>query len=322
MNTPDPRGLAGSAPIRTTSPEGPWTRVDTAMGDRGFALVYGLMEDWGDHGLPEDRLVRVLGPEAGRYLGIRRAETRRRFAASRLLLKHAAGAVLDADPTDLELTRSPNGRLYLRGCDQLEVSLSHTGTFLAVGLSHVGPIGVDAEPSSRPVESTGLAEVSFTAYERAALGWLPERDRTAAVIRLWTLKEAYSKALGLGLRLPFSSFGVTIPAVSGATSRLLRADGAPADGVDWHLESHTMDAGYTVSAAVAPAVFDATQRPTARVALDASLAAAVLEAQGAHTPRPSEERDQESLRRPLDRHSMGSRHSERVSPPRDTRRNP
>ncbi|MEU1820676.1 4'-phosphopantetheinyl transferase superfamily protein [Streptomyces roseifaciens] len=277
-------GLAGSAPVRVTAPDGPWTATDTAMDERGFALLYGLMADWGDHGLPDDELGRLLGQEAARHAGIREERTRRRFAASRLLLKYAAGAVLDADPGELELARNPNGRPYLRGCGQLEVSLSHTGDILAVGLSHVGPIGVDVESSARSIYGTGLAEESFTAYERAALGWLPEQDRNASMIRLWTLKEAYSKALGLGLRLPFTSFGFTIPAASGATARLLRSDGSPADDGDWHLESHTLDAGYTVSAAVAPAVFGTTRRPTAGTVLDAGLAAAVL---AARPPRPA-----------------------------------
>ncbi|MFF7726126.1 4'-phosphopantetheinyl transferase family protein [Streptomyces sp. NPDC008001] len=278
MGTSATRGLAGPAPVRVTAPDGPWTAVDAALEERGFALVYGLMTDWGDHGLPGHELGRLLGQEAERHAGIRQETTRRRFAASRLLLKHAAGAVLDADPGELELARNPNGRPYLRGCGQLEVSLSHTGNILAVGLSHVGPIGVDVESSTRSVYGTGLAEESFTAYERAALGWLPEPDRNASMIRLWTLKEAYSKALGLGLRLPFTSFGFTIPAASGATARLLRSDGSPADDGDWHLESHTLGAGYTVSAAVAPAVFGATRRPTAGTVLDALLAAAVIAA--------------------------------------------
>ncbi|GGX91746.1 4'-phosphopantetheinyl transferase family protein [Streptomyces hiroshimensis] len=284
MATSGPRGLAGPAPVRVTAPDGPWTAADAAMEEQGFALVYGLTADWGDHGLPDDELGRLLGQEAQRYAGIRQEHTRRRFAASRLLLKYAAGAVLDADPGGLELARNPNGRPYLRGCGQLEVSLSHTGDILAVGLSHAGPIGVDVESSARPVYGTGLAEESFTAYERAALGWLPEADRNTSMIRLWTLKEAYSKALGLGLRLPFTSFGFTIPAASGATARLLRSDGSPADDGDWHLESHTLPAGYTLSAAVAPTAFGPARRPTAYSVLDTTLAAAVLSASPGSRP--------------------------------------
>ncbi|GAB2921419.1 4'-phosphopantetheinyl transferase family protein [Streptomyces heilongjiangensis] len=246
------RGLAGPPPLRVASPDGPWEALRGAVRDGGYGLAYGLAGDWA----PAARgpaLRALLGHEHGRYLALNGEEARTRFAVSRLLLKHAAAAVLGADPADLELARRPNGRPYLRGCGRLDVSLSHTGDVVAVGLSRLGPVGVDVEPQGRAAYGTGLEEDVCTAHERAALGWLPEEDRNAAVIRLWTLKEAYTKALGLGTRLSFRSFGFTTPSTGTAAPRLLGTDGLPADDGGWHFETHAVDDRCTLSAAVGPA---------------------------------------------------------------------
>ncbi|MEE1929378.1 4'-phosphopantetheinyl transferase superfamily protein [Streptomyces sp. TRM 70351] len=284
-----PRGLVGPPPVRVRAGDGPWEALDTALEDGDYALAYGFLADWDPDGRTPGELTRLLGTEADRYGRLECPEARRRFAASRLLLKHVAAAVLRARPEELELARHPNGRPYLRGCGQLEVSLSHTGTALAVGLSRRGPIGVDIEPSGRTVYGTGLEEEVCTGHERSQLGWLPEPERNGAVIRLWTLKEAYSKALGHGLRLPFRSFGFTTPLTATAVPRLLAVDGTPADDVGWQFETHPLADGYTLSTAVSPpGTGPGAPQPTeAGDLLDKTMTSAVLGCYRKDDPQPA-----------------------------------
>ncbi|MCF6525448.1 4'-phosphopantetheinyl transferase superfamily protein [Streptomyces sp. JJ36] len=265
-----PRGLAGPPPLCVRGPGGPWEPLRDALRDGGYALVWGRVTDWPAPG-GGTALRGLLGHEAGRYAALEGAGGRARFAASRLLLKHAAAAVLGVRPAELELARRPNGRPYLRGCGPLEVSLSHTGPLVAVGLSRLGPVGVDVERPGRAAYGTGLEEDICTGHERAALDWLPETERNAAVIRLWTLKEAYAKALGLGVRLPFRSFGFTTPATATATPRLLGTDGLPAADAGWRFETHPLDDGCTLSAAVGPTAFATGGVPAAAGMVDRSL---------------------------------------------------
>jgi len=61
---------------------------------------------------------------------------------------------------------------------------------------------VDVESLARAEEIVPLAARVFSAAERAQLDALPAAERPDRALSLWTLKEAYIKARGMGLSLP------------------------------------------------------------------------------------------------------------------------
>jgi 4'-phosphopantetheinyl transferase len=63
-------------------------------------------------------------------------------------------------------------------------------------------VGVDLESLARAEEIVRLAPRVFSAAERAQLDALPAAERPDRALSLWTLKEAYIKARGMGLSLP------------------------------------------------------------------------------------------------------------------------
>jgi 4'-phosphopantetheinyl transferase len=63
-------------------------------------------------------------------------------------------------------------------------------------------VGVDVESFARAEEIVPLSARVFSAAERAQLDALPVADRPDRALSLWTLKEAYIKARGMGLSLP------------------------------------------------------------------------------------------------------------------------
>ena len=67
-------------------------------------------------------------------------------------------------------------------------------------------LGVDIEPVSRGQEILGLADRVFAVQERDELRALPIADARDRAVSLWTLKEAYVKARGLGLALALDGF--------------------------------------------------------------------------------------------------------------------
>ncbi len=70
-------------------------------------------------------------------------------------------------------------------------------------IRHVaGDVGVDVESLARAAEIVPLAPRVFSTPECAQLDALPAAERPDRALSLWTLKEAYIKARGMGLSLP------------------------------------------------------------------------------------------------------------------------
>lgn len=235
------------------APEGTtWDRVRKDLASYGTALIYARLQNLQPLLPRGDDLRKLLGRDWSRYLDLAHPDVRNRYAASRVLLKYAAGAVLRGDPDGLELAYVPTGRPYLRGCDQIDISLSHTEDLLLVGLTTRGLIGVDAERTDRQMYGSGLGRHVCTPYELVTLAALPEEQRNASLVRLWTLKEAYSKAIGQGMQFRFTEFGF---GPDGKPVRVQRPDGTTGSGDEWAFRTFVLDSGYCVSAAVYDAGF-------------------------------------------------------------------
>ncbi|MFH8571865.1 4'-phosphopantetheinyl transferase superfamily protein [Streptomyces sp. NPDC017993] len=220
---------AVAAPILTTGPDGPWLRVRESVAFSGHAVVYTDWRGWLSAVSTGPTLRALLGPrDWQRYNALVKPEVRCRFAVSRMLVGYAAGAALEVPPEAVELAYKPGGRPYLRGCDQLDVSLSHTLDLVVVGINRRGRIGVDTELGRRRLRYSEVHRQMCTAAERAVLAGLSASEQEKELLRLWTLKEAYTKALGQGMRLGFTQFGFDEDGQGPLTP-----DGAPASFGEW-----------------------------------------------------------------------------------------
>ncbi|MFB8392616.1 4'-phosphopantetheinyl transferase family protein [Streptomyces yangpuensis] len=237
-----------SPPVHLTGPDGPWTdAVREGMARRGNASVFTTWGEWLTMALSEPALRGLLGRDWTRYRRTSDPTTRYRFVVSRLAVRHTAAAALGIAPDRIDLSYKPGGRPYLRGMDQIDVSLTHTDDLIVVAVSRTGRIGVDTEPAGRRLAFQLLQDQVCTEAERAELAALPETEQTAGILRLWTLKEAYTKALGQGLRMNFSEFGFG-GRHSGETG-LLAPDGTPAARGEWSFGTYPVLGRYLVSIA-------------------------------------------------------------------------
>jgi 4'-phosphopantetheinyl transferase len=78
-------------------------------------------------------------------------------------------------------------------------NLSHTKGCIACVVSRGREVGIDVERFDAVEDPLPLAERCFSAEETAMLGRLQGEQRQRRFCELWTLKEAYLKARGLGL---------------------------------------------------------------------------------------------------------------------------
>ncbi|MEV5407320.1 4'-phosphopantetheinyl transferase superfamily protein [Thermopolyspora sp. NPDC052614] len=165
--------------------------------------------------------------ELGRADAYRRRADRDRFTVGCAVSRIVLGRRLGLAPADVPLRRDcdscgrPHGRPRLPG-DDLHLSVSHSGDWVAVAVTGLGPVGVDVEQHS--ARALDLAETVLAPAEAAALARLPVGERAAAMIGYWARKEAVVKATGDGLRAPLSGVRVSPP---GEPARLLAYDGRP-----------------------------------------------------------------------------------------------
>jgi 4'-phosphopantetheinyl transferase len=130
-----------------------------------------------------------------------------RFLAGRLLARAALARHLGCAPADVRLVLSPAGRPEAAHQAAAPFSLAHSGRLVALAIGGAR-VGVDVEEAARLHDPIALAASVLTTTEREHLA--RATDTKACFLRYWTLKEAYTKALGEGLRIDPKTIGFTL----------------------------------------------------------------------------------------------------------------
>jgi 4'-phosphopantetheinyl transferase len=91
-------------------------------------------------------------------------------------------------------------------------------------------LGVDVEPLDRGKEVLDIATTVFAEAELSALRALPSASQPDRAVSLWTLKEAYIKARGMGLALPLKDFAFDF---TGTSPRITFSPGLDDDPGRW-----------------------------------------------------------------------------------------
>lgn len=94
-----------------------------------------------------------------------------------------------------------------------ELNLSHTRGLVAAAFSRSFAVGVDVERATRKNDWRRLVRRVLAEPEKEMLFALPETEQQGRFYELWTAKEAWSKALGLGMQVDFRSLDSLAPDV-------------------------------------------------------------------------------------------------------------
>lgn len=150
-------------------------------------------------GQESSHLAILSAVERERMERIRFLGDRKMYGASHVMVRKVLSRYVDAPPESLRFARGGQGKPALIGTPNgVEFNLTHTRGLAVVAVSLNRAVGVDAERGDRSINEA-LAERIFSDTERRDLSELPDALRARAMVRLWTLKEAYVKALGVGL---------------------------------------------------------------------------------------------------------------------------
>jgi 4'-phosphopantetheinyl transferase len=125
-------------------------------------------------------------------------------------------------------------------------SAANTRGMVACAVGGDALVGMDVEEIGRQL-APELVEHCCTSAERDQLWRLPDSERRQAFFQLWTLKESYLKARGIGLEL--SPHLIGFAGSQGGNSPQLQADPTTEPNPQhWHFR--TIDAGPTHAAAL------------------------------------------------------------------------
>ncbi|MEO3812458.1 4'-phosphopantetheinyl transferase superfamily protein [Sphaerisporangium sp. B11E5] len=133
------------------------------------------------------------------------AEDRHQYMVARAALRTVLGRVCRVHPRALRLATSRAGRPSLEprdgpGTRPLDFNLSHSGDVALIALWRgTGRVGVDVEHGSAQVDYAAVARSMFPAVEADRVAAARGEDRADRFLRLWTAKEAYLKARGVGI---------------------------------------------------------------------------------------------------------------------------
>ena len=135
---------------------------------------------------------------------------RNRFVARRGQLRELLGRDLGVAPGTLQLAEDAHGKPVLLDDPELSFNLSHSSGRALIATARGMAIGCDIEWRNPELACPKVARRLFAPVEYDALTALPPEQWVEGFFNCWTRKEAYVKALGLGLSYPLDAFTVSV----------------------------------------------------------------------------------------------------------------
>ena len=145
---------------------------------------------------------------------IRHEPTRKRKIAVRTVLRFALSKAVGGQvPSSAwRFARSPGGRPFVAlRIPKVYFSVSHTDGLSVIAVSRICPVGIDTEVEQSRAD-TQFIQSFLSRRELVAIASIAPEERPAALMRFWTLKEAYAKLVGIGVSADFRSLEFALDA--------------------------------------------------------------------------------------------------------------
>jgi phosphopantetheine--protein transferase-like protein len=146
--------------------------------------------------------------EKKRFQKILLKDKKNQFLLSRLASKHILGHILNLPAKDILFSYHKNGKPFLLNQQSIHFNISHAQDYLLLFVSSHSPVGVDIE-QSKPIDKLlKLASRFCSKNEIQQIISLNPQEQARILLEKWTIKEAVSKNIGLGLRIDFKKIEV------------------------------------------------------------------------------------------------------------------
>lgn len=169
---------------------------------------------------------------------------REAFTLTRGSLRYLLGDCLKQKPESIIFSHNEYGKPELKNTSwQFNVSHSHDCALIAIGKHY--PLGIDVEYQDRKINPLELCDRFFAEEEIEQLRSVDPHQQIKTFFNLWTRKEAFIKAVGMGL-----SFGLDQFALMGLPQKkpeILHISDKKYQISDWQLRDLPMESPYAAA---------------------------------------------------------------------------
>lgn len=159
------------------------------------------------HQLDDSALSAEEKKRAERFI---KTEDQQRFRFCYIHLRNILAKHLHIFAHEITFVRNQCGKPYIdkkQNSKSIYFNLSHSKHHFLLGIA-LHEIGVDIEETNRTNDIDSLAKYSFSNEEYQTLCRLNDKQKLIAFYKAWTCKEAFVKALGMGMHFSFKDFSV------------------------------------------------------------------------------------------------------------------
>lgn len=157
----------------------------------------------------EDKLTYLLKyiskEKSKKLMRYKRIDDRKRGLISELLVRYLICVKLKNKQVTLD--KNKYGKPFVKNCKGIEYNTSHSGQFVVCAIGN-HPVGVDIEQILNI--DLSISEKIFETTEYEAFQQINDVEKLEYFYLMWTLKESFIKAKGLGLYMELDSFNISI----------------------------------------------------------------------------------------------------------------
>lgn len=189
--------------------------------------------------------------ERNRAMQFHAERDRNRFTVGRGVLRAILSSYLDINPAQLHFVYGPRGKPMLTGLpgrSALHFNVTHSNELILFALTRACAVGIDVEWLELIRDTEDISSHFFSPREVAKLAALPKERRALAFSNLWSRKEAFLKATGVGLSAPLDQIEVSF--TPGELPRMISIAGNLHAAACWTLEDLAPAADYKGAVAV------------------------------------------------------------------------
>ena len=182
------------------------------MNSKSLHLWYAYPDDLLDPRTAQACAALLTPEEQERCRRYKFEQHQRESLATRALVRVALSHYRAVAPDAWQFKENEHGKPFLDPDRGLKFNLSNSVGLVVCLIAECAEVGVDIEPHARAPQIMQVVGRVFSGAEKVQLDELGDAAKLDRALSLWTLKEAYIKARGMGLALPLEKISFLLGA--------------------------------------------------------------------------------------------------------------